>query len=362
MTIYLSNRDGNGKTSEEGHYKLQTSVFSGNVLGSDSLKVKQNSPLGRSVLVSSGQYKIDTLNDYSYTGWNTSDAVVNISTADPANPRITVIVAYVDKDEVTSPSPPNNPGITKLIAVDGTAGAVPVVPDNTVVQAQVGAGNPYIILANITVGTNATQIVNADIVDVRQLISLESNLVGSNSLIDNSVTSSKLNDLSVTSAKLAANSVTTAKVLDGAITDDKWRNGIAFFARRTSGRPIASSTFTLMAADNIICNFGNAYSNVSNAGRFTAPVEGLYSFYAKLNASRASNNRAIIELRINGVNTYARASDITGTIIGLVTANSLVQMNPGDYCECVVWTAVATDIASTGSGSSEFGGFLVTRT
>ena len=119
MTLYLSNRDGNGKTSEEGHYRLQTQVLSGDVLGG-SLLVTQNSPTGMSVLVTSGDFKIDTGLNYSYTGWASVNEVITISTADPANPRITTIVAYTDKGALTSASPPNNSGINKLMAINGT--------------------------------------------------------------------------------------------------------------------------------------------------------------------------------------------------------------------------------------------------
>ena len=66
MSTYVSNRDG-GKTNEEGHYKFPTNVWSGNISGdSTSLQVKQNSPLGMSVLVSAGDLKID-YNDYAST-------------------------------------------------------------------------------------------------------------------------------------------------------------------------------------------------------------------------------------------------------------------------------------------------------
>jgi len=233
MTTYLSNRDGNGKTSEEGHYKFPTSLFSGNVLGSTSLLVKQNSPLGRNVLVSAGQYKIDTSTGYSYTGWISSDELVAISTADAANPRITTIVAYVDKNATTSASPPNNPGITKLMAVNGTPSAVPTAPNSTVIQAAVGSGNPYIILANVTVAASASQIVNANIADARIQIIAGPGLVGSASLQDGSVTTSKLPDSAVSTAKLANTSVTTAKIGDAQVTAAKietqqaWQN-VAF--------------------------------------------------------------------------------------------------------------------------------------
>ena len=181
MTLYLSNRDGNGKTSEEGHYKFQTGVWTGNVLGAAALKVTQNSPLAMNVVVAAGQFKIDTPDDYSYTGWNNSAATIAISTADPANPRITTIVAYVDKSAPTSASPPNNPGIVKLKAVNGSAAASPVAPNDAAIQSSVGGGNPFIKLANVTVPAAASNIVNANIADVRVLVGIPDSIIqGSN--------------------------------------------------------------------------------------------------------------------------------------------------------------------------------------
>ena len=113
MTLYLSNFDGSGKTDEQGHYKFQTSVFAGNSLGTDALKVSADSPASMSVKVATGQYIIATSLEYSYTGWNSSIATVSGSVSDPANPRITSIVLYVDKLASTAPSPPNNPSVTK---------------------------------------------------------------------------------------------------------------------------------------------------------------------------------------------------------------------------------------------------------
>lgn len=362
MTIYLSNRDGDGKTNEEGHYKFQTSVFAGNVLGADSLKVTQNSPIGMSVLVSSGQYKIDTSAGYSYTGWLSSDESVNINTADPANPRISTIVLYVDKNETTSPTPPNNPGVTKLISVDGTPSAVPTAPNNTVIQSAVGAGNPYIVLANVRVNAGVTSILNLLITDTRTQVTIGSSLVDENSLIDGSVSAGKLADSAVTTSKLANLSVTTPKIADGAVTDDKWRNGIAFYARRVAARSIAAATFTNLAADSIQYNLGGAYSNASSNGRFTAPVAGVYLFFTNLNASAVANTRAIIEIRVNGSTTYARQMDIAATRVYTTNATTFAKLNPGDYVETFVWTQVATNVASSGVSTSEFGGFLITRT
>lgn len=167
MTLYLSNRDGNGKTSEEGHYRLQTRVYEGGILHVNDLKVTQNSPLGMSVLVATGDFRIDTSSGYAYTGWNTTSTVVTITTADPANPRITSIVLYIDKAATTSASPANNPGIPKFMAVNGTAASVPTAPNGATVQSAVGSGNPYMVLANVTIPAAGTQATNANISDQR---------------------------------------------------------------------------------------------------------------------------------------------------------------------------------------------------
>lgn len=212
MALYLSNRDGNGKTSEEGHYKFPTMAFTGTVLSSADLVVTQQSPVALGVSVAPGTYRIPTSNGaYAYTGWSDAATNVSISTADPANPRISSIVIYVDKNAPTSASPPNNPGIAKFLSVNGTAAAVPTAPNAATIQAAVGAGNPYIVLANVTVAANGTTVLNAAISDQRTLVTLASNLVNTAALLDSAVTTPKLGNLSATEAKLADLAVTTRK-------------------------------------------------------------------------------------------------------------------------------------------------------
>lgn len=250
MTLYLSNRDGNGKTSEEGHYKFQTAVWAGAVLGASAFQVTQNSPLGRNVLVGVGQIKIDTSSDYSYTGWSNAPEIVPITTADPANPRISTIVAYVDKGASTSPTPPNNPGIIKLMAVDGAAGAIPVPPTNSAIQSAVGAANPFVILADVRTNAGATQILNSNITDRRTQVTLGSNLVSTDSLLDGAVSASKLASGSVETAKLANLAVTTSKLADGSISTAKFQP------------TIINSNFVTA---------GSRYTTPTTAGYYTIP-------------------------------------------------------------------------------------------
>lgn len=182
MTVYLSNRDGNGKTNEEGHYRLLSKMTEGQALTSTDVKVTENSPLGLSVLIQPGDYKIDTSSGYAYMGWIAGTEAVTITTPDPSNPRIVCIVLYVDKGATTSASPPNNPGITKLKAVNGTAAGTPVAPNGTAIQSSVGSGNPWIKLADVLVGAGVTQITNSNITDTRTRIKLSNDVLENSSL------------------------------------------------------------------------------------------------------------------------------------------------------------------------------------
>lgn len=223
MTLYISNRDGNGKTDEQGHYRLPSIITAGTAL-LPGLAVTQNSPLGLSVLVAAGDYRIDTGNGYAYHGWNNVSTAVALSTADSANPRIDSIVIYVDKGAATSASPPNNPGIAKLIKVNGTPNAVPTAPNGATIQAAVGAGNPYIVLADVRVNALATQVTDANITDRRTRLTIANDVVSESSILNGAVTTNKLGDGAVTSAKILDGTIATADYADLSVSTAKLAN------------------------------------------------------------------------------------------------------------------------------------------
>ena len=165
MAKYISNRNG-GKTDEQGHYRFHVNAWDGNILN-DGLKVKQNSPLGMSVLIEPGDVKID-YSTYGYTGWNDADEAVTIATADGSNPRIDRIVAYVDRVMTPNPSNSNNPGMLKFMSVAGTpAGSPPPVSDPTVNTAV--SSNPWCELAQVRVNASVSTITNGSITDKRTI-------------------------------------------------------------------------------------------------------------------------------------------------------------------------------------------------
>ena len=163
MATFLSNRDG-GKTNEEGHYRFQIKSFTGNV--NNGLLVKQNNPLSMSVLVEAGDAKI-AFQTYGYTWWNDGDLSVSLATADVSNPRIDRIVAYVDRSVTPSSSVTNNPNIVKIISVSGSPASSPVAPIDSVVQTAVGAGNPFMSLAEVRVNAGVSTISSGNITDKR---------------------------------------------------------------------------------------------------------------------------------------------------------------------------------------------------
>lgn len=182
MAIYLSNRDGNGKTSEEGHYRLQTRILKGVVLKTNDLRVTQTSPLSLGVLITSGDYRIETPEGYAYTGWLTTDETRTLTTANTTNPRISVVVIYVDKTVATTSSMINNPGVTKIVVIDGTPAASPIAPNTSTIQAAIGNNNPFAILAEVRVNANATTVNDSNITDTRVKIGLIDDILANSNI------------------------------------------------------------------------------------------------------------------------------------------------------------------------------------
>ena len=202
MARYLSFRDG-GKTDEKGISQHLSGLFTGEVI--NGLAVAQNSPLAMIVTVSKGRCMIDSGSDYPYLGFTDGTESVNVNTADGSNPRIDTLVAYVDKAVVDSTTS-NNPNAFKFKAVAGTPAGSPVAPNSAAISSSIGAGNPYIKLANIAVGAGVTTISNGNITDTR---------------ID---TSAVLADDVVTTAKIADSVVTPEKLITGTGTSWAWQS------------------------------------------------------------------------------------------------------------------------------------------
>lgn len=241
MSTYVSNRDG-GQTDEQGHYRFQTKVWSGNVL--QGFATSQNSPLGMSVIVSQGDIKIN-YSSYAYTAFSDSDTVVTITTANGSNPRIDRLVAYIDRGMTPSPLSPNNPNMLKFKVIAGVPGAIPVRPSDSDVNTDVGPSNPWTSLSDILVDTSVTTITNSKITDKRNFVT-----VGADT-----VTTAAISDEAVSGAKIANTTIPDIKLLNGKV---KHRQGGS-----PSNWTTVGTTNYNTSAENVKIQVGSVYNNAS---------------------------------------------------------------------------------------------------
>lgn len=174
MATYLSNRNSDGYTDENGHFRLPLKLVDGNIF--EGLEVTANSTPNMSINISAGEAKIP-YQDYAYAVWSDSSVNLAIQTASSSNNRVDRVVAYVDRSMTFTAEDVNNPGALKFLVVAGTPNNPAVAPTDIQVQSAVGAGNPWIELAQINVAMNATSITSGNIDNSnRQPISLSSNV------------------------------------------------------------------------------------------------------------------------------------------------------------------------------------------
>lgn len=109
-----------------------------------------------------------------------SDAVNTIAiTADASTARIDAIVAYIDNSVTPTTSVVDNTNdVLKFTAVAGTAAATPSAPSAATIQSAIGAGNPYMVLWEVTIPANATALTSATFTDRRVIASPDTAISG----------------------------------------------------------------------------------------------------------------------------------------------------------------------------------------
>lgn len=204
MTTYTSAIN-NSKTDLEGLVKHIRSLLTGGVplnFSPTSMQVVQRGAgANMSVDVSIGDvHLVRPTGDYSFWGWQDAAFNVVVTTAPASNSRIDAIVAWVDTS-VTNVSLNNSPGSLKFSAIVGTVAGSPVAPIDSAIQTALGSTVAWTRLANVTVGTSVTSIVNANISDQRTAIKLRA-AVPTAAIEDGAVATAKISDDAVTAAKI----------------------------------------------------------------------------------------------------------------------------------------------------------------
>ncbi|OAE01852.1 hypothetical protein [Arthrobacter sp. OY3WO11] len=160
-----------GKVNEEGHGKPWRAFFrTGYIKGLNASQRSAGANMSVDVNLDStlsfAAALIPTSANVAYIGWMDAVENVTVTAAHATLPRKDRLVAYIDIALITSATT-NNQNAFKLMVVAGTAAASPVVPTAGTIQTAIGASNPYIVLADISIAAATTTIVTANITDAR---------------------------------------------------------------------------------------------------------------------------------------------------------------------------------------------------
>lgn len=127
---------------------------------------------GMNVTLSAGNGLISTGTGFARRIAADAANAIAISAA-ASSARIDSIIAYIDNSVTpTTDVVDNTNDILKFVAVAGTAAASPTAPTTATIQSAIGAGNPYMILWNVTIPANATALTNATFTDKRNIATI----------------------------------------------------------------------------------------------------------------------------------------------------------------------------------------------
>ena len=205
---------GGGAHSDAAYTAFENAAYGSCVANATSLAVSAGS--GMSVRIAAGDGIISTPSSGKRIQ---SDAIetVTISAANATYPRIDSVVVYIDSAvQPTTAVIDNVNGILKFAAVAGTPAASPTAPAESMIQAAIGAGNRYMVLADVKVPNGATSMNTATFTDRRKVATM----VDGNNIAKKAV---KAENIDFTT--MPGNTYTTAKQDTG----QKWVNEKTIF-------------------------------------------------------------------------------------------------------------------------------------
>jgi len=157
-----------GLHSAAAYAAFEDALYGTCVAGDASFQVSAGT--GMNVTIAQGNGLISTGTGFARRIAADAPNTVAVSAASTANPRIDAIVAYIDNSVTPTTSVVDNTnGVLKFKAVTGSPAATPSNPSDAAIQSSVGAGNPYMVLAYVTVPKNATAISTGTFTDARKI-------------------------------------------------------------------------------------------------------------------------------------------------------------------------------------------------
>lgn len=407
-----------GKIDETGYtrhlYELLTKgVGTRNLTG---LQVVQRAAgANMSVDVSTGAIFVEKDSIMGYTGWvSTSAKNVSVTAADPSNPRVDRVVAYIDLSSIST-AVTNNTGALKFAAVAGTPAGSPTAPNDAAVQTAVGAGNPFVDLAELAVAAADTSIATADITDKRVAMAVRAPIASTITTVTantdlthaydtvkanangGAISSLTLPDATLQSGRVmrlyksdsSANTVTIdcvgSQTVNGKASYILWKqysmvelfsDGTNWIIKDWKFHPFqfraykpAASTLALSAGVLTKVNFatesydpnGN-YDNATNY-RYTAPVAGIYRFEWNLTSGSTitTQRREVSALYKNGSIINDGLEFKIDATASLYSGGGSARLNlaAGDYVEVFAFSGATFQVDGDADGAlSWFSGGL----
>lgn len=211
---------GGGAHSDAAYTAFENAAYGSCVANATSLAVSAGS--GMSVRIAAGDGIISTPSSGKRIQ---SDAIetVTISAANATYPRIDSVVVYIDSAvQPTTAVIDNVNGILKFAAVAGTPAANPAAPAESMIQAAIGAGNRYMVLADVKVSNGATSMNTATFTDRRKVATM----IDSNNLAKKAVKAENIDFTTMPDNKYSTDEQNTGK---------KWIDGRPIYRKVVRG-------------------------------------------------------------------------------------------------------------------------------
>lgn len=211
---------GGGAHSDAAYTAFENAAYGSCVANATSLAVSAGS--GMSARIAAGDGIISTPSSGKRIQ---SDAIetVTISAANATYPRINSVVVYIDSAvQPTTEVIDNVNGILKFAAVAGTPAASPTAPTESMIQAAIGAGNRYMVLADIKVPNGATSMNTATFTDRRKVATV----VDGNNIAKKAVKADNIDFTTMPDNKYSTDEQNTGK---------KWIDGRPIFRKVVRG-------------------------------------------------------------------------------------------------------------------------------
>lgn len=160
MTKKVFNMEG-GLHSAMAYSAFENKLYGGSVKASpNDFIVSAGS--GMNAVISPGDGLIDTGSRFARRIQTDANETVAVAAASASFARIDSVVAYIDTAVTPTTSVVDNINdVLKFASVAGTAASTPVAPTGAAILSAIGAGKPYMILYDITVPQNATNLSGA---------------------------------------------------------------------------------------------------------------------------------------------------------------------------------------------------------